>query len=1342
MPTKTSSKQKQPSRLSARLHRKTPYPLLAIQQVLLSEETRNPRPGFNVEQVAVEFDQAIDENVFRASMQHVMQSHEAFRVRFDWSQPEHPTQHVELDLVPPIRTVQVDGVSELERMLSEEREQAFDFSQPLLMRVALLQNENQNWGLVWTAHRLVADKTSLETALQQVLTAYQEILAGQQPAELEATSLQTLINCEQHVDRDEAAESFQQLFDDVDSSALLPLNAQGLERSDKISVVQQKVCDTSYASIRSCVLDAEVNEDTLVQLAWAVVLGRYGAGRDVVFGGSVSARDKEFSDLTNVVGPCSIRVPVAVKVDPDQTVRNALQALHVRQAAMAGVRGTATQGNQSPLTDLIQTDISYDRDRFASAPSKGGWQKRQFSSSSHWGCPLSLLIQDDGTSLSVSLNYDTGLYDLQAATQLLGDYCHILVELTKNLNQPLGDLDVLSPSTRERLVDRQCAREQTVPFPAGLTRIMGRCDSHPDDLAINDFNGSSVTYGELGQRIRQLAQTLHGHGVREGDIVAIHVQRSIEAVVGILATHAAGAAFLPLDVNSPADRRVFMIEDARVRLVLMGGPEELGTDVPKLRIDQELNASFESPLGDLPTDPTPANGLAYVIYTSGSTGTPKGVCIEHSALANYVEEAAALYRISPKDRWLQFTSLSFDPSIEEIFVSLAVGASLWLRSDEMVTSARAFFEGVQKTNLTVLTLTTAFWHQLVHSQLPWPDSLRLVVAGGERVDPGVHASFRETVDPQVYFLNGYGPTETTITATFYDDAEEDHDATVLPIGRPMGGTSCFVLDENLVPVPPGVNGQLYIGGAGLARGYLYRESVTAKQFIAHPFRPGGRIYASGDVVYQTPKGNLVYVDRIDHQVKVSGFRVELGEIETHLRSHPAVEEAVVIPVSLGGSTRLMAFVQTPDLERVNGDGLREFVGETLPAYMVPRRIEVLGELPQTPAGKVDRQALKAMSTELSKPTLASQENAGPVDDPLHEKLLGIWSDMLEHPISDPGADFFMVGGDSLLAVRLFAEIERELQVQCNPQKFFSDPTVETLAKIIRADDNTDFKAPLVPLTQQPEGVRPLFFAPTVSGQIADYFYLSELLEGTAPMYGLQMRGLRDGEEAHDNLRDAAEFYIERMKEVQPKGPYSLAGFSAGGTVGLAIAEALHERGETTDLMLILDAVPAGIKYASPFSSPRRLWRISCTAIDRVKELLEEKHFLKNLIQRGRPVVQRLWAKIWPSAQAPKHTVEDLFARSGLSELTPEESARMQAHLGTTENFQPRRHPINVMLIRSKHDPFEGPFELDLGWKQATAGNIQVEVVPLRHHQFLSKDHIEIVAETMKTHLNSRINTNG
>ena len=1139
----------------------------------------------------------------------------------------------------------------------------------------------------------------------------------------------------------QSALSIRELFQGVDSPTTLPLRGDDQSaRSHEIAVVGQELSEKQSLQLREFVLEQEVHQDTLVQLAWGVLLNRYGAGPDVLFDANWSSAQGRPDRSSDTVGPHSAKLPVRVQMDPDQTIRETLRAHFIWQMEMRQHLGTPLEELQPPSTSPYQT-------RVICEPNRPDAESRY---------PLCLTFEDnrasgdnDGFSNLVSLDYDTGLYDAQTANQLLDNYCHILIALTKNLDRPLRELDVLSPAMRQRLIDQQCAREQPPLQPSVLARVLEQCESQPQRLAIGTFDGPSMTYGQLGQRVKQLARTLRRRGVAEGDIVAIHVKRSIEAVVAMLAVNAAGGAFLPLDVRSPVERRLYMLEDARVGLVLMDGWEQLETDIEKLRVDQEfeLSSTDNDSAVELPAEPTPTDGLAYVIYTSGSTGKPKGVCIQHRALANHIFQTKELFELKVDDRALLFGSLSFDSSLEETFTPLAFGASVWLRNDEMVSSARAFFEHVKEQGVTIMTLSTAFWHQLIHSQLAWPDCVRIVEVGGERIDPGFHSRFRESVDDDVRFINSYGPTEATVACTFYDDRAGDHDATVLPIGGPMGGASCFILDDNLVPVPLGVEGQLYVGGAGLARGYLHREALTAERFIAHPFRDQGRLYATGDLVRHTQRGNIVYIDRIDHQVKVQGYRVELGEIETLLRSHQAVEEAVVIPLQISeeGGMRLQAFAQVPEEGLVDSTDLKQFVADALPAYMVPRQLDVLSSLPQTPAGKVDRQALIASTKVAATNKQSGQHAAGwaaKVDDPLQEKLLGIWSEMLREPISDPHVDFFEIGGDSLLAVRLFTEIERELQVQCSPHEFFKEPTVAALARLVRDENGTDFKSPLLPLYPEPADVQPLFFAPTVSGHVADYFHLAESLKGVVPMYGLQMRGLRDGDDIHDDLRDAAKFYIGRMREVQPEGPYSLAGYSAGGTVCLAIAEALHEQGECTDLLLMLDAVPPKIHFASPFSNPRRLWRLCRTTIDRIQELTEEENFFANLVNRGKPALQRLWAKVWPGAKDPELQVEDLFNRSGLSELTREEALRMQAHLETTIDFQPRGCPLDVVLVRCANDPFEGPFERDLGWSQAIAGDTTIEVISVRHNDFLDKKHVEPLAEIMKRHLQARADANG
>ena len=1321
---------------------RSPFSLLAIQRGLLAESLESETPGLNLEQVVAELDEVIDEDLMRTAWQHVMQAHEALQVGFNWDLPAHPTQQVKLDLVPPIVVIEAEGDSALEHVLSEERERGFDLDQPPLMRVVLLRYSAQRWAMVWTVHHLVIDRSSISVVLQQVFEAYETLVAGQPLASLQATSLKGLAHWEEQFDHSEGLDSIQRMLDGIKTSTSLPLylNDDG-QRSHCISDVHLEFPSELCEKMRQCAYEAEVSDTALIQLGWGILLQRYGAGKDLLFGGVwTTPRNGAFSD---VVAPSTVKLPVRLQLESDQTVRNMLQSLHADHLALQKYRWTPLQDIQQIHNGgerLFETYVAYEHASFENELSQlAGWQQRKFWSRSHSRESLSLKVQETGDSLSLTLRYDTGLYDKETAAQLLDDYFHILTALIRQSDQPLRNLDVLSPAMRTQWVDPQCAREQTPPKDSTLVRILSQCESRPEALAIRALQqGLTVSYGELGQRVNRLARILRAEGVREGDIVAIHVSRSVEAIVSMLAIHAAGAAFLPLDLNSPADRRTYMLEDSQVRLMLMDGSATLDTPVQKLRVDQKFDDIADDALPDLPNSLTPPDGLAYVIYTSGSTGKPKGVCIEHGSLANHIVQMTKLFELSLDDRSVQFASLAFDASLEEVFTTLATGASLWLRDEEMATSARAFFDRVAENELSVISLTTAFWHQLVHSQMAWPDCVRLVVVGGERADPRMHAQFRQLVKDHVRFINAYGPTETTIACTCYDDAEGDHDLNVLPIGRPLGGVSCFVLDENLVPVPPQVEGQLYVGGAGVARGYLRRDELTTERFIAHPFRPNAgprdRLYATGDIVRRTPKGNLIYVDRIDNQVKVQGYRVELGEIETCLRNYQGIEEAVVLPLSLpgGGGTRLVAFAQAAETE-VDSNELRDFVRSELPAFMVPRQVEVLRTLPYTAVGKVDRQALIKRASELPK-----KEPIPGVDDPLQTQLLHIWSEILKVRVTDPSSDFFLLGGDSLMAVRLFTEIERELGMQCMPQEFFKNPTVEALAQTIREHDGTDFKAPLVKLAEGSADVLPLFVAPTVSGQVADYFHLADALGDSVPIYGLQMRGIRSGETIHDNLRDAARFYVERMREVQPEGPYRILGFSAGGVVSLAIAEVLHEQGEQTEFLGMMDSVPANIEIAAPFSSPRRMWRFGCTLVDRFRELLEGKNVVRNFFKRAVPALQRIWAHIWPSAKEPEIEVVALFERSGIvTGLTSEEANRMQAHLDTMTKFRAQGYPIDIVLIRSKYDPLEGPHQNNLGWDQAVTGNIQIESVPVRHYDMVAKGKLKPVAKMIRRYLTAR-----
>ncbi|HEV2150425.1 MAG TPA: non-ribosomal peptide synthetase, partial [Longimicrobiaceae bacterium] len=548
---------------------------------------------------------------------------------------------------------------------------------------------------------------------------------------------------------------------------------------------------------------------------------------------------------------------------------------------------------------------------------------------------------------------------------------------------------------------------------------------------------------------------LRGRGVGPEVVVGICLERSVDAVAAILAVLKAGGAYLPLDPAYPAERLALMLEDSgaavlvtrrRLAAELDGGAREV------VRVDADRAAIDAEPEDD-PEVPAEAAGAAYVIYTSGSTGRPKGTVVPHGALANHTLSAAEAYGIGPDDRVLQFASLSFDASVEEIFPALARGAALVPRSERPLGAVADFLAFCREEEVTVLDLPTAYWHQVAASlredALELPEPVRLVVIGGERALPERVADWRGRVPERVRLVNTYGPTEATVVATRQDVGGGDGaHAREVPIGRPIRGVRAYVLDPRMEPVPAGVAGELYLGGAGLARGYLGRPELTAQKFVPDPFsaEPGARLYATGDRARRLPGGELEFAGRVDQQVKVRGFRVEPGEVEAALREHPDVRDAVVAArEDVPGDRRLTAYVVPAAGPAPAPAELRGFLGELLPAYMVPSAWVFLGELPVTPGGKLDRRALPAPGAE------SAQAPDGYVAPrtPVEELLAGIWAGVLGRERVGVQDGFFELGGDSILAVQVVSRA-RQAGLALQPQQLFQHPNVARLAAALDA----------------------------------------------------------------------------------------------------------------------------------------------------------------------------------------------------------------------------------------------------------------------------------------------------
>ncbi len=539
--------------------------------------------------------------------------------------------------------------------------------------------------------------------------------------------------------------------------------------------------------------------------------------------------------------------------------------------------------------------------------------------------------------------------------------------------------------------------------------------------------------------------------------VGIYLNRSVLLPVALLAVLKAGGACVPLDLDYPVERIARMIDDLHGPLVLtqgelIGNLRDTGAKLALLSNDGS-NIGVED--GPYPPSQVAAEHLAYIIFTSGSTGKPRGVELTHAGLVNHNLAAIQLYGLKPSDRVLQFSSLSFDIALEEIFPTWIAGGTLVMRSDDFSLVPADFSRWISENKISVLDLPTAYWHEWIHDiadlGLPLPVDLRLVILGGEKASLNTFAVWKKLAKGKVRLINTYGPTETSVIATAYEPKAlpEDELPSVLPIGRPIANTSIYILDADRLPVPVGVPGEIYIGGLGVARGYRERLDMTAEKFIADPFGTdsAGRLYKTGDLARFLPDGNIEFLGRLDNQVKIRGFRVERGEIEAALSQHPRIQQCyVAVKQDTPGETKLVAYCVCSPASNTNTRELWSFLKAKLPDYMLPSYFVVLERLPLTPNGKVDDNALpipKSQARTFDEHSMAPQT-------PLHAAVAAVWSEILRvHPLGIH-ENFFELGGHSLLAVQVISKLRKQLGLELSLRTLFENPTVSELCVSIES----------------------------------------------------------------------------------------------------------------------------------------------------------------------------------------------------------------------------------------------------------------------------------------------------
>jgi amino acid adenylation domain-containing protein len=959
-------------------------------------------------------------------------------------------------------------------------------------------------------------------------------------------------------------------------------------------------------------------------------------------------------------------------------------------------------------------------------------------------------LWEDAGSIHGQFIYSTDLFDRTTIARMAGHFQTLLAAIVANPKQRLSDLALLTaPESHQLLIDWNDTQRDYPQNQCFHQLFEERADREPNAIAAV-FENHQLTYRQLNSRANQLARYLQQLGAKPEVLIGLCVERCLDAIVGILGIVKAGAAYLPLDPNYPQQRLNFMLEDAGVSILVT--QQHLAKNLTQAEyavvcVDSDReNIARQSP-ANLTTNIVPEN-LAYVIYTSGSTGKPKGVLIEHRGLYNLALAQIEAFNLNSNHRVLQFASLSFDASIFEIVMALGSGATLYCARKESLLAGTTLIKFLQDNAITHATFPPSLLAVLPSAELP---ALKTIICAGESCSQNVvkrWASGRK-------FVNAYGPTEATVWSSFAEIGDSLRDSLAAlkkpPIGRPIANTQLYILDENLQPVPVGIPGELYIGGAGLARGYLNRPELTAQRFIPDPFseKQGERIYRTGDLARYLADRNIEFLGRTDAQVKIRGYRIELGEIEALLVQHPAVKEtAVVAEDDLSGNKRLVAYV-VPDRDRaLNPLELRQFLKEKLPAYMIPQAFLAIAFLPLTPNGKIDRLRLQSPENITSNST---DKSCIPPRTPTESTLAQIWSEILNAEPVGIRDNFFDVGGDSLLAIRLINKINHQFQRELPLSSLFLNPTIEGLADSLESPTNSQEWSPLVAI--KPGGKNPPFFCVhPIFGVIFPYCELAFQLGENQPFYGLQPKGI-DGESSPlTRIEDMAADYIAALRTVQPKGPYFLGGWSFGGLVAFEMAQQLLAAGDEVALLAVLDTLAPvaankpsvwdGCKFILTTVS-RSIWPF---VVDYFRLVAAAEKVQSGGIAARFPKLNKMlnlaanFLHPWNWKQAIMVSILSQESKKhNWRELAiPSMFTVFQANSQATLSYVPKIYPQRITLLRSGEKLGTSHQDPTLGWSDLTAEQVEVIRVPGNHLTMLRKPFVEVLARQLKHCLEKEI----
>jgi amino acid adenylation domain-containing protein len=1278
---------------------------------------------------------ALDLRVLEHCMVEILRRHEIWRTTFDTIQG-NPVQVVQpaSDRFPleftDLRNLEKSARdAEARRLATCNAQKPFELKTGPLLRAILVRLDDEEYRLDITFHQLVFDAVSAYRIFLPELAALYEAFSAGKTSPLPEPALQygDFAYAEQKTLANQAW-SRQLSFWRENLSGDLPVlpwpnfRPRPVHETHRGNVERFEFDRAVVPALEAFCRQEGVSSYMTLLASYAALLSRYTAEEDIIVGGLSAGR--RWPEVESLIGDFVNPLPLRIDLSGNPTFRDlvkrvkfvVLDALSNDEIPFAKIVESLNLRPDPSRNPIFQIILSQQPQL---PPLCRGWNlvTEEVSNGSS-KLDLMIVVDERADIISGPITYNTDLFDSWMVTRMIEHWQKLLMGALARPDSRISELPLLTDAERSQVLTDWNNTHADYPKDKFLYDLVEAQSWKTPDAVAAEFEDERLSYRELNARANQLAHYLQKLGVGPGVLVGVAVERSLEMLVALLGILKAGGAYVPLDISFPQERLSYMLEDSGMFLLVThrGFAENLSRR-PRLLV--QLDSDWPEIAKQNTDSPKVLNAspqnLAYVLYTSGSTGKPKGVEIQHSALVNFALSMLREPGFTASGVLLAVSSVSFDIAALELYLPLASGGRVVIASREDARDPVRLMRRMHDSRCNIMQATPATWQALIDAGWRGAPHLR-VLCGGESLSQTLAQALLSRCGE---LWNMYGPTETTIWSIIHRVTSARGP---IPCGRPIANTQVFVLDQHRNPLPAGIVGEVYIGGSGLARGYWRRPELTRERFIENTPEIKTRLYRTGDVGRWLTDGNLECLGRVDHQVKIRGSRVELGEIEAVLGRHEAVNGCVVLEREPTPHDKvLVAYVEQRRGATLNVADLRSHLKTELPDYMLPSSFIFVERLPLTPNGKIDRKALPLPTAQDAE----IQREFVPPRDTLEHGLARIWAQVLRVKRVGLTDNFFDLGGHSLNAVLMLSEVQKLIGKTLPLATLFQASTLQSFAELIRSQGWT--LASLVPM--QPLGSRtPLFLVHGAEGDVLLYRNLARYLAPQQPVYGLQSKGLNGPGRLNRTIAEMASEYLKEIVIVQPHGPYLLGGYCLGGIIALEMAQQLHALGEEVGLVVMLDSYnPRAISHAKlllsrPVHFLQNLWFHAANCLSLASP--ERGKFLREKVDIE---LTRLRIRLQAGAQSLRRACGRKPVNNYPHLLIKKANDRAALH------YVPRAYTGAVAVVRPRGN-FLGFKDEQLGWSQVVCRDLQVHQLDVYPKGMLVEPFCRSLAETLKLFL--------